>query len=144
MECLTLAVANAKSHPISAGGRHETAIQFLTDLEEKLDVAQVQLEIYSTLLPHTSDAPEVEQKVQMLSKQLMTMTEVGCPTLWYSLNSFLPPSCTKDMLLRFSCQPFSSSAFMYPNIGTKVWFDLYGIKFSMKVGLLLSGAHIHQ
>jgi len=76
LECLTLAVANAKSHPISAGGRHETAIQFLTDLEEKLDVAQVQLEIYSTLLPHASDAPEVEQKVQMLSKQLMTMTEL--------------------------------------------------------------------
>ncbi|KAF5355937.1 hypothetical protein D9756_004133 [Leucocoprinus leucothites] len=76
LEYLTLAVANAKSHPVSAGGRHETAIQFLTDLEEKLDVAQVQLEIYNTLLPHVSDAPEVEQKVRVLSKQLMTMTEL--------------------------------------------------------------------
>ncbi|KAF9455109.1 nucleoporin [Macrolepiota fuliginosa MF-IS2] len=76
LEYLTLAVANAKSHPISAGGRHETAIQFLTDLEEKLDVAQVQLEIYNTLLPHVSDAPEVEEKVRALSKQLMSMTEL--------------------------------------------------------------------
>src|SRR6266508_2720444 len=59
LEYLTLAVANAKSHPISVGGRHETAIAFLTDLEEKLDVAQVQLEIYHTLLPHVNDAPEV-------------------------------------------------------------------------------------
>jgi hypothetical protein len=44
LEYPTLAVANAKSHFVTIGGRHETAISFLTDLEEKLDVAQVQLE----------------------------------------------------------------------------------------------------
>lgn len=77
LEYLTLAVANAKSHPISAGGRHETAIAFLTDLEEKLDVAQVQMEIYNTLLPHVNDAPEVADKVQALSKQLFTMSDVS-------------------------------------------------------------------
>ncbi|CAA7258664.1 unnamed protein product [Cyclocybe aegerita] len=74
LEYLTLAVANAKSHPISAGGRHETAIAFLTDLEEKLDVAQVQLEIYNTLLPHVNDAPEVGERIASLSKQLFTMS----------------------------------------------------------------------
>jgi len=73
---LTLAVANAKSHPISAEGRHETAIAFLTDLEEKLDVAQVQLEIYTTLLPHSNDAPEVGERINELSRRLFTMTEV--------------------------------------------------------------------
>ncbi|TFK30342.1 nucleoporin [Coprinopsis marcescibilis] len=76
VECLTLAVANAKSHPISAGGRHETAIAFLTDLEEKLDVAQVQLEIYQILLPHVNDAPEVGDRIRKLSERLFTMTEL--------------------------------------------------------------------
>jgi nuclear pore complex protein Nup155 len=81
LEYLTLAVANAKSHPISIGGRHETAIAFLTDLEEKLDVAQVQLEIYNTLLPHVDDAPAVGERIKPLSKQLFTMTEVSnCST----------------------------------------------------------------
>lgn len=77
VESLTLAVANAKSHPVSIGGRHETAIDFLTDLEEKLDVARVQLEIYNTLQPHVNDAPEVGERIAMLNKQLFTMTEVG-------------------------------------------------------------------
>jgi len=77
LEYLTLAVGNAKSHPVSTGGRHETAIAFLTDLEEKLEVAQVQLEIYNTLLPHLDDAAEVNDKISALSKRLFTMTEVG-------------------------------------------------------------------
>ncbi|KAG2352241.1 hypothetical protein BDR07DRAFT_1498834 [Suillus spraguei] len=55
LEYLTLAVANAKSHSVTIGGRHETAISFLTNLEEKLDVAQVQLEVYNALLPHMND-----------------------------------------------------------------------------------------
>ncbi|KAF6766148.1 nucleoporin Nup157/170 [Ephemerocybe angulata] len=76
VESLTLAVANAKSHPISAGGRHETAIAFLTDLEEKLEVAQVQLEVYQTLAPHISDSPEVGAHIDLLSKRLFTMTEI--------------------------------------------------------------------
>jgi|ERR1700722_4846405 len=75
LEYLTLAVGNAKSHPISVSGKHETAIAFLSDLEEKLDVAQVQLEIYNTL-QHISDTPEVVEKVNLLSKRLFTMSEV--------------------------------------------------------------------
>lgn len=76
LEYLTLAVGNAKSHPVSAGGRHETAIAFLTDLEEKLEVAQVQLEMYSTLLPHVNDASEVGVKINALASRLYTMSEV--------------------------------------------------------------------
>jgi nuclear pore complex protein Nup155 len=76
LEYLTLAVGNAKSHPISVGGRHETAIAFLTDLEEKLDVAQVQLEVYNILVPHLNDPGEVAEKVKVLSKTLLTMSEV--------------------------------------------------------------------
>ncbi|KAG9222729.1 hypothetical protein CCMSSC00406_0004643 [Pleurotus cornucopiae] len=74
-EYLTLAVGNAKSHPISSDGRHETAIAFLTDLEEKLEVAQVQLEMYTTLTPHLND-PEVGERIQLLSKRLFTMSEL--------------------------------------------------------------------
>lgn len=77
LEYLTLAVGNAKSHPISATGHHETAIAFLTDLEEKVDVAQVQLEIYNVLSPHINDAPEVGERINLLSKQLFTMTDVS-------------------------------------------------------------------
>ncbi|KAG6853585.1 hypothetical protein C0991_003109 [Blastosporella zonata] len=76
LEYLTLAVGNAKSHPISATGRHETAIAFLTDLEEKLDVAQVQLEIFNVLFPHIGDAPEVGTRINLLSKKLYTMSEL--------------------------------------------------------------------
>lgn len=81
LEYLTLAVGNAKSHPVSVGGRHETAIAFLTDLEEKLEVAQVQLELYNTLLPRRLE-PEVMAKFNVLSKGLYNITEV-----WSSLTS---------------------------------------------------------
>ena len=75
LEYLTLAVSNAKSHPVSVGGRHETAIAFLTDLEEKLDVAQVQLELYNTLLPRQHDA-EIAERFKALSYRLYNITEV--------------------------------------------------------------------
>ncbi|KAG2159777.1 nucleoporin [Suillus bovinus] len=76
LEYLTLAVANAKSHPVTIGGRHETAISFLTNLEEKLDVAQVQLEVYNTLLPHMNDPGEAGEKIKYLSQTLLTMSEL--------------------------------------------------------------------
>ncbi|KAJ6604576.1 nucleoporin [Mycena vulgaris] len=76
LEYLTLAVGNAKAHPISIGGKHETAIAFLTDLEEKLEVAQVQLEIYNTLAPHINDAPAVGERIMVLSTRLLTMSEL--------------------------------------------------------------------
>ncbi|EKM61129.1 uncharacterized protein PHACADRAFT_24346 [Phanerochaete carnosa HHB-10118-sp] len=74
LEYLTLAVGNAKSHPISSMGAHEAAIAFLTDLEEKLEVVQVQLEIYHTLLPQVNG--EDAAKVQLLSKRLFSVTEL--------------------------------------------------------------------
>ncbi|KAG1862206.1 nucleoporin [Suillus subluteus] len=76
LEYLTLAVANAKSHPVTIGGRHETAISFLTNLEEKLDVAQVQFEVYNALLPHMNDPGEAGEKIKYLSKTLLTMSEL--------------------------------------------------------------------
>jgi nuclear pore complex protein Nup155 len=79
IEYLTLAVGNAKSHPISIGGKHESAIAFLTDLEEKLEVAQVQLELYNTLVPLSHNAKLAEnvvEKIKLLPKRLFTISEV--------------------------------------------------------------------
>jgi hypothetical protein len=102
-----LAVGNAKSHPISAGGRHETAISFLTDLQEKLDVAQVQLEIYNTLLPHVNDGEEIGQKIKLLASRLFTMTDVRsfvCICTLLSLNDFTILSCTNCMQIHSTFQ----------------------------------------
>jgi nuclear pore complex protein Nup155 len=79
IEYLTLAVGNAKSHPVSAGGKHESAIAFLTDLEEKLEVSQVQLEIFNTLSPRLQQQPsdpDLAEKVELLERGLFNITEL--------------------------------------------------------------------
>ncbi|KAI0304810.1 nucleoporin [Russula brevipes] len=79
IEYLTLAVGNAKSHPVSAGGKHESAIAFLTELEEKLEVSQVQLEIFHTLSPRLQSQPsdsDLREKVELLERGLFSITEL--------------------------------------------------------------------
>ncbi|CAL1695590.1 unnamed protein product [Somion occarium] len=76
LEYLTLAVANAKSHPVAVGGRHETALAFLTELEEKLEVAQVQLELYHAVQHKAKEPGEVGAKIKVLSKGLLNVTEM--------------------------------------------------------------------
>ncbi|KAI0313508.1 nucleoporin [Amylostereum chailletii] len=79
IEYLTLAVGNAKSHPISAGGRHESAIAFLTELEEKLEVSQVQLEIFNTLAPRVHLEPadeELKERFALLERGLYNVSEL--------------------------------------------------------------------
>ena len=76
---MTLAVGNAKSHPVAVGGRHEDAISFLTELEEELEVAQVQLETYHTLAPRIDEGGEVAEKITFLTTRLFNITEVNRP-----------------------------------------------------------------
>ncbi|KAI9512809.1 nucleoporin [Russula earlei] len=79
IEYLTLAVGNAKSHPVSAGGKHESAIAFLTDLEEKLEVSQVQLEIFHALSPRLQSQPsdpDLKEKLELLERGLFSITEL--------------------------------------------------------------------
>ncbi|KAG1762421.1 Non-repetitive/WGA-negative nucleoporin C-terminal-domain-containing protein [Suillus occidentalis] len=76
LEYLMLAVGNSKSHPITIGGRHETAISFLANLEEKLDNAQAQLEVYNALSPHMDDPGEAGKKIKYSSKTSLTMSEL--------------------------------------------------------------------
>jgi Non-repetitive/WGA-negative nucleoporin C-terminal len=77
IEYLTLAVNNAKSHPSSEFGRHETAVEFLTDLEEKLEVAQVQREIYHSLAAKLG-APKGEDALRFrhIQNMLLNITQV--------------------------------------------------------------------
>lgn len=77
LEYLTLAVGNAKSHPVAVGGRHEDAISFLTELEEELEVAQVQLELYHTLSSRLNEGGEVGEKIKFLTTRLFNVTEVN-------------------------------------------------------------------
>ena len=77
-EFLSLAVSNAKSRPISDGGRDENAVAFLTQLEEKLEVAQAQLEILHLLEQEYPDRDQfIEQKIYELKIGLKTVTEVS-------------------------------------------------------------------
>jgi hypothetical protein len=78
IEFLSLAVGNAKSHPMSQTDREANALSFLTDLEEKLEVAQVQAEILHTLEAEFTDRDAyVQQKINELGASFKTVTEVG-------------------------------------------------------------------
>ena len=51
-------------------------VALIDDLEEKLEVAQVQLELYNTLLPRQHE-PEVTDRFKALSYRLYNITEVS-------------------------------------------------------------------
>ncbi|EJD04002.1 nucleoporin [Fomitiporia mediterranea MF3/22] len=76
LEFLTLAVSNAKSHPVSVNGKHEAAIAFLSELGDQLEVAQVQMELFYTLLPRIDEPGEVGEQIQLLQKRLFNVTEL--------------------------------------------------------------------
>ncbi|CAE6434276.1 unnamed protein product [Rhizoctonia solani] len=76
IEYLSLAVSNAKSHPSSEYGQHETAVEFLSDLEDKLEVAQVQLEIANLLSRRyaTESDPEWRRRYEVLTSRLLDIS----------------------------------------------------------------------
>ncbi|CAE6502987.1 unnamed protein product [Rhizoctonia solani] len=76
IEFLSLAVSNAKSHPSSEYGQHETAVEFLSDLEDKLEVAQVQLEIANLLSRKyaTETSPEWRRRYEVLTSRLLDIS----------------------------------------------------------------------
>ncbi|TRM60230.1 Non-repetitive/WGA-negative nucleoporin C-terminal-domain-containing protein [Schizophyllum amplum] len=77
VEYLTLAVGNAKSQPISSSTMIDSGIAFLTDLEEKLEVAQVQLEIYARLLPQRHEyPPQAQELIDALDKKLLELNDL--------------------------------------------------------------------
>ena len=100
-QCLSLAVSHAKSHPVSMNGRHESAIAFLSDLEDQLEVVKVQMELSQHLEPRRSEGGEVEEKIMMLQQRLFNITEV-CFSLCLNIELRL----TSFKLYQFYAEPF--------------------------------------
>ncbi|KAK4336201.1 Nucleoporin NUP157 [Rhodotorula toruloides] len=74
VEYLSLAVGNAKSQiPSSSRG---DAVQFLTDVEEKLEVAQVQIEIFRAIEESKMPQDEKQQWLDKVEDRLFTITEL--------------------------------------------------------------------
>jgi nuclear pore complex protein Nup155 len=76
VEYLSLAVGNAKSQ-LPSGTRGDS-VQFLTDVEEKLEVAQVQIEIFRAIEESNLDEDEKKVWLEKIEDRLFTVTEV-CP-----------------------------------------------------------------
>lgn len=77
IEYLSLALGNAKSHQASEFDEgHQAPVEFLTDLDEKLEVANVQLDIYEQMkgLRHLSEAGMKD--VEALGSTLLDVTAV--------------------------------------------------------------------
>lgn len=76
LEFLTLAVSNAKSHPIAVNGKYETAIAFLLEIEDQLEVTKVQMEVLNVLAPRINEPDGVGEKIQLLQRRIFNITEV--------------------------------------------------------------------
>lgn len=74
IEYLTLASNNAKSHSGLEQRQHENAVEFLTDIDEKLEVAQVQRELLHAL--HGKFQGENLESLQHLESELLNITQV--------------------------------------------------------------------
>lgn len=91
VEYLTLAVANARSHAGTEYARHESAVQFLTDVEERLEVASVQVEVLNEiegLITRSGGLAAFESMVgsawgglEPLQGSLLTISEVNHSSL---------------------------------------------------------------
>ncbi|KAG8993106.1 hypothetical protein FRB94_011063 [Tulasnella sp. JGI-2019a] len=75
IQYLSLAISNAKSTSGDGLRRYEADGEFLKDTEDKLDVATIQIEIYSRLVPMVAN-PDEDPKVQDLASRLMTLQEL--------------------------------------------------------------------
>lgn len=74
VEYLSLAVGNAKSQFPSTRG---DAVQFLTEVEEKLEVAQVQIEIYRAIEESDLSEEERRQWLDKIEDRMYTISEVS-------------------------------------------------------------------
>lgn len=69
---------NAKSHSASETANQETAVEFLTDLEERLEVAQVQREVYHSLVAKLKN-PQGDDvsRLKRIESELLNITQVS-------------------------------------------------------------------
>ena len=66
------------------GGRHENAIAFLTELEDQLEVAQVQTELYGILRNKEMLSADDSSKVQALQTRLFNISEVTSAVYFFN------------------------------------------------------------
>ena len=77
VEYLSLAVGNAKSQLPSSTNKTGDSVQFLTNCEEKLEVAQVQIEIYRAIEESDLDPGRKADVRAQLEKGLYTISDVS-------------------------------------------------------------------
>lgn len=87
IEYLSLAVGNAKSHQVSEFDMNQHApVEFLTDLDEKLEVANVQLEVYEIMKGMRNLGEAGLKDVELLGTALLDITTVSprlnCRSSW--------------------------------------------------------------
>lgn len=76
VEYLSRAISNAKSTSMDGSRRQDSDSEFLSDLQDKLDVASVQLELLPRVYRAVPDAAKNPQVLDLASR-LMTITEVS-------------------------------------------------------------------
>lgn len=132
LEYLSLAVSNAKSQYPTANNHYDN-VQFLASLEEKLEVAQVQVEIYRVIQedPDIRDE-ERDEQLSRLDERLYNVTEVStavcrCLPLPGHLLALRAGkltagvffcSCSTTLRVLTTCQKSYSSSCMSQSIGT--------------------------
>lgn len=99
IEYVTLALSNGKSHAASEYSRHESAVEFLKDVEEQLEVANVQLEIHREVRGLMARSGELSPLENLLSatwggldrleSNLLTISEVCTSSLAVAINLML-------------------------------------------------------
>lgn len=77
LECLTRAAGNAKAYSNSESAQSESSLGLLQDLEEKVEVAELQLAIYYHLSARGDEDSDAGRCIRDLSKRLYNVTEVG-------------------------------------------------------------------
>jgi nuclear pore complex protein Nup155 len=81
IEYLSLAVGNAKSHQVSEfDASRQAPVEFLTDLDEKLEVANVQLEIYEIMKGSRDLGEDDLRAMELLGTALLDVTTVSITT----------------------------------------------------------------
>lgn len=75
IEYLSRAIMCAKSSAMHSGSASEG--EFLHELEEKMEVARLQLQVMETLQRWTSDLPRVKEALSRLNTELLDITTVS-------------------------------------------------------------------
>lgn len=125
VEYLSLAVGNAKSQFSS---NRSDSVQFLTDVEEKLEVSQVQIEIYCAIQESDLEPEAKKAMLEQVEERLYTISEVRRASLCAGPVVWLTPrfSCTPFSPLPLGCSKSTCSSSMCRTTATPRWWRRLG------------------